>query len=118
MPNVAVGSTTVDYATHGAGARTVVFMHGGFGSSAAIWRRAMKALSPEFTAFAPNLFTSGQPPGGYNVSSFADHLYAFVHALGRGRVVVVGHSMGGIVCQLLALRHGDELAGLVLVATG
>jgi pimeloyl-ACP methyl ester carboxylesterase len=52
------------------------------------------------------------------MEGFADHLAAFLDAIGVDRVVVVGGSMGGVVAQHFALRHPERLRRLILVATG
>jgi pimeloyl-ACP methyl ester carboxylesterase len=46
----------------------------------------------------------------------ADDAEAVVHALGLHRYVLVGHSMGGKVAQIVATRRPKELLGMVLVA--
>jgi pimeloyl-ACP methyl ester carboxylesterase len=47
----------------------------------------------------------------------ADDAQRVIKALNLPRFVLVGHSMGGKVAQLLASRHPTGLAGLVLVAS-
>ncbi|MDL4813588.1 alpha/beta fold hydrolase [Actinomadura opuntiae] len=55
-------------------------------------------------------------PGPYGIGRLADDVLDVVRELGLGRYVLVGHSMGGKVAQLVASRRPDGLAGLVLVA--
>jgi pimeloyl-ACP methyl ester carboxylesterase len=59
--------------------------------------------------------------GGYSLERLADDLGEVLEALDVTGAVLVGHSMGGMVAQLLALRQPDEfgrhVAGLVLLAT-
>lgn len=54
--------------------------------------------------------------GRYDVEALAEDVIALSAALGIGRYVLVGHSMGGKVAQLAAGRRPAGLAGLVLVA--
>ena len=42
---------------------------------------------------------------------------AFTDVLGLDRIVLLGHSMGGVVAQRVALSRGDRLRGLVLMDT-
>jgi len=42
-------------------------------------------------------------------------LTAMIREAGNGRCVVVAHSWGGLLAQLVALRHPELIAGLVLV---
>lgn len=42
---------------------------------------------------------------------------AVIRALGLGRVIVYGYSMGGAIAQLVARDHPDVVAGLVLSGT-
>jgi esterase len=57
-------------------------------------------------------------PGRYGAEATADDISATVTQLGLERVVVVGHSMGGIGGIAWAARHPLELTGLVIVDVG
>src|SRR6266581_67750 len=52
------------------------------------------------------------------VADYAAAVRGFLAALGRGAVVLGGHSMGGAIAQTVALTAPELLAGLVLVGTG
>jgi pimeloyl-ACP methyl ester carboxylesterase len=60
--------------------------------------------------------TSGVVPG--TVEQMATDAALFLEALGLARVDLVGHSMGGLVAQQLAIQHPDLVRRLVLVGTG
>ena len=55
--------------------------------------------------------------GDYAVESLAADIAAVVDALGLGRFVLVGHSMGGAAALAYADAHPERVAGLVLVGT-
>ncbi|GAA3222888.1 alpha/beta hydrolase [Nonomuraea helvata] len=55
-------------------------------------------------------------PGPYHLDQLADDLARVVETSVSGPFVLVGHSMGGKVSQLVAARRPARLAGLVLVA--
>jgi pimeloyl-ACP methyl ester carboxylesterase len=64
--------------------------------------------------------TSSAPAGTaeYTLKTFAGDVVALVDELGWDRLVLLGHSMGGMVAQLAALELGpDRLLGLVLMDT-
>ncbi|MER6947502.1 alpha/beta hydrolase [Nonomuraea sp. NPDC000554] len=60
--------------------------------------------------------TSQALPGPYHLDQLADDLAHVVETSVSGPFVLVGHSMGGKVSQLVAARRPAGLAGLVLVA--
>ena len=53
----------------------------------------------------------------FELTDCAADAAALVRHLGCGPVICVGYSMGGLVAQLMAKRHPEEVAGAVLAAT-
>lgn len=112
----------------GGQARAPLLLVHGAGHGAWCWERWLERL-PELgrEAWAPSLRNH---PGSRavdretyqqrtGVDDYADDVAAVARHIGRP-VVVVGHSMGGIVVQRFAQRHlaaGGRLAGLVLLAS-
>jgi proline iminopeptidase len=56
--------------------------------------------------------------GGYTIEQAVDDLDRLREALGLNRWVVLGWSYGGVLAQCYTARYPDEVAGLVLVASG
>ncbi|MFI7440046.1 alpha/beta fold hydrolase [Nonomuraea indica] len=53
-------------------------------------------------------------PDGYLLTDMADDVAALLDHLGLARATVVGHSLGGVVAYVLAVRHPDRVERLVL----
>jgi pimeloyl-ACP methyl ester carboxylesterase len=62
---------------------------------------------------------SAKPRGedNYSLQILVSDLNAVVDHLGWDRLVLFGHSMGGMVAQLYAIESPDRLAGLILMGT-
>jgi 3-oxoadipate enol-lactonase len=60
---------------------------------------------------------SAVPDGPLAMSRLADDAAALIDAWGRGPVVWIGLSLGGMVGQGLAIRHPGQVLGLVLAHT-
>lgn len=60
---------------------------------------------------------SAKPAGPYSLAQLVDDAARLIREWGRGPVLFVGLSMGGMVGQGLALRHPELLRGLVLAHT-
>ncbi|HVF32826.1 MAG TPA: alpha/beta hydrolase [Acidimicrobiales bacterium] len=56
-------------------------------------------------------------PDRYSLETFADDVLALADALGWSSFVLLGHSMGGMVSQVVALRAPERLDGLILMDT-
>jgi len=102
----------------GTGGLPVVFVHSAAGSTAH-WEAQLDHLRPTRRALAIDLRGHGRsaPPrdGDYRIASMADDLRAALDHLELPRVVLVGHSMGGVVCASFAGAHPQRVAGLFLL---
>ncbi|WP_445681651.1 alpha/beta fold hydrolase [Radicibacter daui] len=102
----------------GDGDVALVFLHY-WGGTAQSWRLLIDTLPDELRTIALDARGWGgsdRPADGYDIATMADDVAAAISSLGLQRYVLVGHSMGGKVAQLLASRRPSGLAGLVLVA--
>jgi pimeloyl-ACP methyl ester carboxylesterase len=102
----------------GSGSPTLVFLHY-WGGSSRTWRHVIAGLGADVDTVAIDQRGWGQsdhPRSGYALTDLADDAQGVIDALGLDRYVLVGHSMGGKVSQLLASRRPLGLIGLVLVA--
>ncbi|QIE26226.1 2-succinyl-6-hydroxy-2,4-cyclohexadiene-1-carboxylate synthase (plasmid) [Caballeronia sp. SBC1] len=102
----------------GNGTLPVVFLHY-WGGSSRTWDDVIAALPAEYRTIAPDLRGWGDsdaPSAGYALADFADDAQHMIAAMNLQRFILVGHSMGGKIAQLLASRRPQGLAGLVLVA--
>ena len=103
---------------------TVLMIHG-YGASAFSWRWWAPRLAERAHVVLVDLKGSGAAPkpndGRYRLEDQAELLHRLVLQRDLRRLTIVGHSLGGAVALLLALRlHDDEedrLARLVLVAS-
>lgn len=96
----------------------LVFLHY-WGGSLRTWRHVTAALAPAWRTVAIDHRGWGRseaPPSGYALADLAADAEGVIAALNLKRYVLVGHSMGGKVAQLMASRRPPGLAGLVLVA--
>jgi pimeloyl-ACP methyl ester carboxylesterase len=95
----------------------MVFLHG-MGDSWRSFEGVLPFLPPNIRAFAVSLRGHGRssrPPGGYGSGDFSDDVARLLDAVGVGRAVVVGHSMGSLAAQRFALDHAGRVEGLVLI---
>lgn len=102
----------------GSGDLSLVFLHY-WGGSSRTWRYVAAELAPDFHTLAVDhrgWGDSDAPRAGYALADMAADAEGVIAALDLRRYVLVGHSMGGKVAQLMASRRPAGLAGLVLVA--
>ena len=102
----------------GAGSPAFVFLHY-WGGSSRTWRHVVDRLSSHFRTVAFDQRGWGRseaPATGYALADLANDAEAVVGALALERFILVGHSMGGKVAQLLASRQMRGLMGVALVA--
>ncbi|WUS96787.1 alpha/beta hydrolase [Streptomyces sp. NBC_00708] len=101
-------------------APVVVALHG-ITSNALSWAAVARLLAGRVTLVAPDLrgrAGSARLPGPYGIVAHTDDIAALADGLGRGPVVLAGHSMGAFVAALAAVRHPDRFGPLLLVDGG
>lgn len=120
MPYLSLPEQRLFY-THKSGSQglpSLVLVHGA-GNNHQVWPVALRYL-PAYAVYALDLPGHGRsaPPGRHTVTAYADDVAAFIQALALPTAVIVGHSLGGAIAQVLALHHRQLVAGLVLIGTG
>lgn len=96
----------------------IVFVHGLLTNSL-LWRKVVPTLAEDFRCIVPDWPLGSHteamradadltPPG------LVDVIIAALDHLGVDRAVLVGNDTGGALCQMVAARHPDRVAALVL----
>lgn len=102
----------------GEGPMAVVF-ESGFGQDAGVWKDVIADLGPQCRCIAyarAGLGKSGSDGQAKTIDQHVQDLGAVIEALAPGRkIVLVGHSYGGLLATEYARRHPERLQGLVLV---
>lgn len=97
---------------------SLLLVHGS-GGSAEIFLPQLSGLSGQVNVAAIDLpgHRDTPGPGRQRVEDYAAWLADFL-AAGPLRPVVLGHSLGGAVCQMLALTRPELICGVMLACTG
>lgn len=115
---IETNGTTIHVAQRGSAQTALVFLHY-YGGSSRTWDGVADKLEHAYRIVAIDhrgWGDSGAPAQGYGIADMAADAQGVIEALGLTRYVLVGHSMGGKVAQLIASRRPQGLQGLVLVA--
>jgi pimeloyl-ACP methyl ester carboxylesterase len=120
MPTVNVNGTEIYYEEHGRG-RPMVFLSE-TACDGQVWKiHQVTEFSPDHRVIIHDYRGTGQsskPSIDYTTQMFCEDLVGLMDYLRAEDAIVVGHSMGGRVAQLLALDHPEKVRKLVLASTG
>ncbi|MCA1764514.1 MAG: alpha/beta fold hydrolase [Flavobacteriales bacterium] len=109
---------TIAYMDVGTGEETIVFIHG-LGSYAPAWKRTIDGLKDQYRCIAvdlPGYGKSSKDNYEGSMSFFSDAVVKLLDALEIESPVFAGHSMGGQISIVTALKHPDRVSKLILVA--
>jgi pimeloyl-ACP methyl ester carboxylesterase len=115
---------TVHFKQAGQGEPNLVLLHG-FGASVFSWREVLEPLAQSATVAAfdrPAFGLTERPLSGswgernpYAPEAQAELTIALMDHLGMRQAVLVGHSAGGGIAMLTALRYPERVQALILV---
>ena len=100
---------------------TILFIHG-LGGNLSHWQNNIDTLSAMFRCIAIDLpgygasADSNSKFGKDILNEYADYILAFIKKLKLKKITLVGHSMGGQIATIAALKSSEKIEQLVLVA--
>ncbi len=112
---------TLHYLEQGAATgEVIIFLHG-YTDSWHSFALNLPRLSREYHVFALDQRGHGgssKDADDYTMESLAADVITFMDAKGIAQATIVGHSMGSLVAQLVAIHHPARLSRLVLIGGG
>ena len=113
-----IDGVSLEVQEQGAGDVSLVFLHY-WGGTHRTWNRVTAELQSSYRTVTYDMRgwgESGASRNGNSISALADEATSLTEHLALSRYILIGHSMGGKVVQLVASRNPPGLLGLVLVA--
>jgi pimeloyl-ACP methyl ester carboxylesterase len=120
--SISLSEVRLDVVEAGVGGRPLLLLHGITGAKED-FRDAIDDLAAEgHWVVAPDQRGHGSsdapaPESAYSLARFAADAAELIGALGWERADVLGHSMGGMIAQVLVLEHPELVSRLVLMDT-
>lgn len=109
------------YAEQGDSAGQPLILLHGYTDSWFSYSRVLPSLSLTYHTYALSQRGHGdseRPASGYNMPDFAADVVAFMDAVGLAQATLVGHSMGSLAAQEVALAAPERVTRLILVGSG
>lgn len=115
MAKLTINGVELAFDDAGHGDPPFVFIHG-FACDRTFWAPQIEDLSRDFRCVSVDLRGRGESPAiaPFDTTTAAEDVAALIRTLGLDRPVVVGHSLGGLVCLRLNDLHPDLVRGIVL----
>jgi pimeloyl-ACP methyl ester carboxylesterase len=98
-------------------AAPLILLHG-FGASIGHWRHNLSEFAQNRTVYALDLLGFGaseKVTAPYGTGFWAEQVYEFWQTFIRRPVVLVGNSIGSLVCLTIAAKYPDMVQGLVMI---
>lgn len=110
------GGVRLAYDEVGEAGRPVVVLLHALGEQRSSWQVVAALLAEQHHVLSVDLRGHGDSdwPGFYSFQLMADDVRDALEVLGHSRVMLVGHSMGAVVCYLLAVQRPELVERLVV----
>jgi pimeloyl-ACP methyl ester carboxylesterase len=112
---ISADGTPVSYEVHGSGEPTLILVHG-WSCDARYWREQLTHFAARNRIVTVDLAGHGHSGVGredYTMRSFGEDVRAVADAVGGDRLILVGHSMGGLVIAEAARLLPGRVLGLI-----
>lgn len=116
----AADGTPISYAVAGRRDGEPLLMVHGLGADTRGWIMQKRAFAGRYRLVMVDnrgVGRSGRPPGPYDLEVMAADAVAALDHAGYGSAHVVGASMGGIISEIIAVRHAERVRSLTLACT-
>lgn len=116
MSIVVIDNQVVHYEVFGRG-KPVLFLHGWLGSWR-YWFPTMEVVAGHFRTYSFDFWGFGdsrRKRTQESIQAYSEQVIRFLDALGIDRVMLVGHSMGGMVALKTAIDHPGRIQRVVTV---
>lgn len=108
----------IAYVDEGKGDKTIIFVHG-LGSYLRAWQKNISGLKNHYRCIAidlPGYGKSSKETHTGKMDFYADVIHEFASKLGINEYAIAGHSMGGQIALVAAIKYPIEVSELLLVA--
>ncbi len=112
---ISADGTPIAYEVHGGGEPTLILVHG-WSCDARYWREQLAHFAARHRIVTVDLAGHGHSGVGredYTMRSFGEDVRAVADAVGGDRLILVGHSMGGLVIAEAARLLPGRVLGLI-----
>ena len=112
---LAQDSVSIAYDVRGDGKTTLVFLHG-WCSNREFWKEQLDEMAKQYQVVAldlPGHGNSGRNREEWSITSFAGDVKTVVESLDIRQVVLIGHSMGGLVALEAARLLPEHVIGVI-----
>jgi 3-oxoadipate enol-lactonase len=117
---ITANGISMHYTLNGPPSAPVVTLSHSLATHLGMWEPQVVALAGRYRVLRYDTRGHGEteaPPGAYSLDQLAEDARTLLCALGVERTHFIGLSMGGMIGQVLALKHPDMLRSLVLCDT-
>ncbi|HEY9612097.1 alpha/beta fold hydrolase, partial [Allocoleopsis sp.] len=95
----------------------IMLLHG-FGASIGHWRHNLEVIGQHHTVYALDMLgwgASRKVAAEYSISLWVDQVYEFWQTFIRQPMVLVGNSIGSLVCLAAAAAHPEMVRGIAMI---
>lgn len=107
----------IEYRVYGHGEPAIVLIHG-WATDANYWNAQLGPLKARYSVVVPDLAGHGASSRNrtdWSMGNYGEDVASVVRRIPNQQVILVGHSMGGVVALEATRRIGDRVIGIIAV---